>query len=88
MEDDHAVLVFLPAGTQQYDETGYVWTLQEEARDPSLMIEGATVVAGDDEDPFRARVVGVQPVGSVTKVLPGGPAEYVAALRQAHLLSA
>jgi hypothetical protein len=92
MDDDDAVLVDLPADVQQYDETGYVWTLREEARDPSLVVEGAIVVAGDDEDPFLARVVDVRPVGSVTKVhlevLPGDPAEYVAALRRAHLLLA
>ena len=50
------------------------------------------MVAGDDEDPFLARVVDVQPAGSVTKVhlevLPGDPAEYAAALQRAHLLSA
>lgn len=85
------VMVDLPADVQQHDETGYIWALREEARDPSLVIEGAIVVAGDDEDPFLARVVDVLPVGAVTKVhlevLPGDPAEYVAALRRAHLLS-
>lgn len=92
MGGNDAVAVDLPADVQQYDETGYVWALQEEARDRSLVVEGAIVVAGDDEDPFLARVVDVKPAGSVTKVhlevLPGDPAEYVAALRRAHLLPA
>ncbi len=86
------VTVDLPADVQQYDETGRVWTLREEARDPALVVEGAILVAGDDEDPFLARVVDVQPAGTVTKVhieiLPGDPADYVAALRRAHLLTA
>lgn len=86
------VEVDLPADVQQYDETGYVWALREEARDPSLVVEGAIVVAGDDEDPFLARVVDLQPKGTVTKVhlevLPGDHADYVAALRRSHLLSA
>lgn len=86
------VTVDLPADVQQYDETGLIWTLREEARDPALVMEGAIVVAGDEEDPFLARVVDVHPAGSVTKVhleiLPGDPADYVAALRRAHLLTA
>jgi hypothetical protein len=86
------VQVDLPADVQQYDETGYIWTLRDEARDPSLVVEGAILVAGDSEDPFLARVVDVLASGAVTKVhlevLPGDPTDYVAALRRAHLLSA
>jgi hypothetical protein len=90
--DTELVRVDLPADVQQYDETGHIWTLREEARDPSLVVEGAILVAGDSDDPFLARVVDVVPAGAVTKVhlevLPGDPADYVAALRRAHLLSA
>jgi hypothetical protein len=86
------VTVDLPADVQQYDQTGRIWTLREEARDPGVVVEGAIVVAGDDEDPFLARVVDLEPAGPVTKVhleiLPGDPADYAAALRRAHLLSA
>jgi hypothetical protein len=49
MVENKVVQVDLPADVQQYDETGHIWTLRDEARDP---------------------------------------AEYVAALRRAHLLSA
>jgi hypothetical protein len=92
MGDSELVHVDLPADVQQYDETGYIWTLREDARDPSLVVEGAILVAGDSEDPFLARVVDVLSAGAVTKVhleiLPGDPTDYVAALRRAHLLSA
>jgi hypothetical protein len=92
MLENEVVQVDLPADVQQYDETGYVWTLREEARDPSVVVEGAIVVAGDSRDPFLARVVDVQSSGAVTKVhlevLPGDPGEYAAALRRAYLLSA
>ncbi|MBV9660344.1 MAG: hypothetical protein JO337_04225 [Acidimicrobiales bacterium] len=85
------VEVDLPADVQQYDETGYIWTLREEARDPALVVDGAILVAGDSDDPFLARVVNVGPAGKVIKVhlevLPGDPAEYVAALQRSHLLS-
>ena len=84
------VTVDLPADVQQYDETGYIWTLREDARDPAVVVEGAILVAGDEEDPFLARVIDVRPAGTVTKVhlevLPGDPAEYITALRRAHLL--
>lgn len=87
--DKSLVVVDLPADVQQYDQTGHVWTLLDEARDPSIVLPGAILVAGDDEDPFLARVVDLEPSGSVTKVhlevLPGDPAEYAAALRRAHL---
>jgi hypothetical protein len=90
--DTELVHVDLPADVQQYDRTGYIWTLREEARDPSLVIEGAILVAGDSEDPFLARVVEILPAGDVTKVhpevLPGNSTDYIAALRRAHLLSA
>jgi hypothetical protein len=92
MSKREPVIVDLPADVQQYDESGRVWALLEEARDPSLVVEGAIVVAGDDEDPFLARIVDVRPAGAVTKVhlevLPGDPTEYAAALRRAHLLPA
>lgn len=92
MAETDLVSVDLPADVQQYDETGYIWTLREEARDASLVVEGAILVAGDAEDPFLARVVDVRPAGAVNKVhlevLPGDPAQYVAALRRSHLLSA
>jgi hypothetical protein len=92
MINSDVVSVDVPADVQQYDETGYIWTLREEASDPSLLVEGAIVVAGDVEDPFLARVIDLQPAGGVTKVhlevLPGDPGEYVAALRRAHFLPA
>jgi hypothetical protein len=92
MIENDSVHVDFPADIQQYDETGYIWTLREDARDPSLVVEGAIVVAGDSEDPFLARVVDVLPANEVTKVhlevLPGDPTDYVAALRWAPLLSA
>jgi hypothetical protein len=92
MGDTKVVRCRSPADVQQYDETGYIWTLREEARDPALVTEGAILVAGNSEDPFLARVVNFKRSGAVTKVhlevLSGDPAEYAAALRRAHLLSA
>lgn len=73
-----AVAVDIPADVQQIDQTGCIWTLREEAADPSVIVAGAIAVAGEDEDPFLARVIDVLPIGHVTKVhldvLPGEPA--------------
>lgn len=49
----------IPAYVQQVDETGFVWTLLEEADEPERMVPGAIIVAGDAEEPFLARVVDI-----------------------------
>ena len=74
MINSDVVSVDLPADVQQYDETGHIWALREEARDPSLVVAGAIVVAGDAEDPFLARVIDVQPTGGRDQSAPGGAA--------------
>lgn len=88
----HRVQVDIPCDVQQIDESGYPWAFLDEARDPSLIVEGAIVVSGDPDDPVVARVVDVTPIASGVRVrleiLPGEPAEYAEALARAHLLSA
>ena len=71
------VLVEIPCDVQQVDETGFVWTFLEEARDPSLITEGAIVIAVDEVDPAGARVVSLTPESNGTvvrlEILPGEP---------------
>jgi hypothetical protein len=43
----------------QIDETGHVWTLLDNAPDPSLIQPGAVVLAGYPEEPVLARVVDI-----------------------------
>ena len=92
MAKQASVLVDIPCDVQQVDETGYVWTFLEEARDPSLITEGAIVIAADEVDPVVARVVSLTPEANGTvvrlEILPGEPLEYADALARAHLLSA
>jgi coenzyme F420-reducing hydrogenase beta subunit len=68
------------------DETGYVWTFLREARDPGL-IEGAIVVAGDEDAPAVAEVVDVvdKPAGQVVhlRVLPSVIEDCEAVVRRA-----
>lgn len=82
----------IPCDVQQVDETGLVWTFLDEARDPSVITEGAIVIAADDVDPVLARVVRVTPHGNRNlvhlQILPGDPLDYVDALSRAHLLTA
>jgi hypothetical protein len=51
------VEIDIPCDVQQVDETGYVWTLLHEARDPDRIIPDAIVVTADVEDPVLARVL-------------------------------
>ena len=69
------------------DETGYVWTLLREARDPRLIEPGAIVVAGEEDAPAVAEVVEIieKPAGPVVhlRVLPGAIEDYEALVRRA-----
>lgn len=49
------------------DETGYVWTFLADAVDPSIIVPGATVVAGDADAPATAEVIDIVdgPVGRI-----------------------
>lgn len=90
--DGSGIVLDIPCDVQQIDETGYPWTLLDEAADPARITQDAIVVSGDEEDPVLARVVDVRPRGGGVQVhlqiLPGDPAEYAEALARAHLLSA
>jgi hypothetical protein len=85
------VQIDIPCDIQQIDATGQVWTFLDEARDPSLITEGAIVIAADEVDPVVARVVDLVPHGARTivhlEVLPGDPVDYAAALVRAHIVA-
>lgn len=53
--------VGLPADVHQIDATGHVWTYLDEAPDPQSIVPGEIIVAGDETDPFVARVVDIVP---------------------------
>lgn len=64
------------------DESGFVWTFLGDARDPSIIVPGAIVVAGDGEAPAVAEVVEIvdKPSGKVVhlRVRPGAIEDYEA----------
>lgn len=86
------VQIDIPCDIQQVDETGFLWTFLGEARDPSLITEGAIVIAADEIAPVVARVVKLTLNASRTlvhlQILPGDPLDYADALARSHLLTA
>jgi len=54
-------LVDITADLNDEDETGYVWTFLDEARDPAQIHPGALVVAGDEEAAAVCQVVDLVP---------------------------
>jgi hypothetical protein len=81
------VTVDITADLNDEDETGFVWTLLDEARDPSLITPGAIVVAGDADAPAVAEVVDIveKPAGKIVhlRLLPGVIEDYEALVRRA-----
>jgi len=57
MSTPDKVNVTLPADVNQVDETGWVWTFLSEAAESDRVRPGAIIVAGDQVEPFLARVV-------------------------------
>ena len=61
------VTVDITADLNTEDETGFVWTFLDEARDPALIVPGAIVVAGDADAPAVSQVVDLvdKPSGTI-----------------------
>jgi hypothetical protein len=72
--------VDITADLNDEDETGYVWTFLDEARDPSQIKPGTLVVAGDEEAAAICQVIDLTPAGDGTivhlKLLPGLVDDY------------
>lgn len=81
------VTVDITADLNDEDETGFVWTFLNEARDPSLISPGAIVVAGDADAPAVAEVIDVvdKAAGKIVhlRLLPGVIEDYEALIRRA-----
>jgi hypothetical protein len=81
-----AVMVDITADLNDEDETGLVWTFLDEARDPTVIVPGAIVVAGDADAPAVVEVVDVvsKEAGDVVhlRILPGNIEDYAALVRR------
>ncbi len=91
-QEQSAVVLDIPCDVHQVDETGFVWTFLDTARDPSVITPGSIVISADEQDPVLARVIDLVPEDSGTivhlEILPGDPLDYAEALSRARLLSA
>ncbi len=80
------IAVDIPADLNAEDQTGFVWTFLDEARDPSMIRPGALVVAGDADSPAVAIVVDLvpHPNGTIVHldVLPGALDRYLELARR------
>ncbi|MGH8905282.1 MAG: hypothetical protein ACRD0K_01895 [Egibacteraceae bacterium] len=80
------ISIDIAADLNDEDETGYVWTFLDEARNPALITPGAIVVAGDPDSPAVAEVVDLidRPAGRVVhlRLLPGALEDYEALVRR------
>jgi hypothetical protein len=92
MSDTRAqgVEVALPADVHQIDDTGYVWSVLEEAAEPDRIAEGRVIVAGDPDEPFLARVIDIVEGANGTHVVHleviGLPGQIIDELTRAKLL--
>jgi hypothetical protein len=79
--------VDITADLNDEDETGFVWTFLDEARDPSVITPGAIVIAGTSDSPAVAEVVEFvnKAAGTVVhlRLLPGAVSDYAAAVQRA-----
>ena len=74
--------VDVTADLNDEDQTGYVWTFPDEARDPAQITPGALVVAGDEDAAAICQVVDLVPGDGATVHLrlPPGPVDDYPAL--------
>lgn len=69
------------------DQTGYIWTWLDAARDPEQIVPGAVLTLRDGEDLAMGQVVDLVPAADGTivhlKLLPGAVEDYHAAIERA-----
>lgn len=79
--------VDITADLNDEDETGYVWTFLDEAREPSQIKPCTLVVAGDEDAAAICQVIDLTPAGDGTivhlKLLPGLVDDYRALVERA-----
>lgn len=79
--------VDITADLNDEDETGYIWTFLDEARDPSQIKPGAIIVAGDEDAAAVCEVIDLAPADDGTivrlRLLPGSVEDYRALVDRA-----
>ncbi len=81
MSEPHDLPIDLTVDLNSEDESGLPWTFLDEARDPTLVVEGAWLMVGEGSTRAVAQVVEIE--GDIVRVRPlPGPVD-----RHRHLLS-
>ena len=83
----------LRADLMAHDHTGHNWSLLEDAPDPSIIVPGALILAGEEGDPDDpvavCRVLELEEVNGHTvvrfEVLPGHVEDYAILVKRHHL---
>jgi hypothetical protein len=79
--------VDIEADLNDEDQSGYVWTFLDEAREPSRIVPGALVVAGDEDAAAVCQVVDLVAASDGTivhlRLLPGLVDDYRALVDRA-----
>ncbi len=79
-------VVDITADLNDEDETGFVWTFLDEARDQGIVRPGAIVIAGTPAATAVAEVVDLieKPAGTIVhlRILPGSVSDYADAIRR------
>lgn len=69
------------------DQTGYLWTWLDRARDPAEVFPGAVLTLRDGEDMAMGQVIDLVPAANGTivhiELLPGAVEDYKAAIERA-----
>lgn len=90
MSGNTAVRISLRADVNQVDDTGYVWTFMDRATESDRIRVGSLIVAGDDVEPFLARVVDIVDGPGERQIVHldvvGVPDEAIEELRHARLI--
>jgi hypothetical protein len=85
------VRISLPADVNEIDDSGYVWAFADTAAEPDRVRPGALIVAGDEVEPFLARVVDIVTAPDGREIVHldvvGVPAEAIDELRHARLIA-
>jgi hypothetical protein len=81
------ITVDIAADLNDEDETGFVWTFLDEARDPTIIVPNAMVVAGDFEAPAVVEVIDIvrKAAGDIVhlRILPRNVEDHAALVRRA-----
>jgi hypothetical protein len=89
--EEMTVVVDLEVDFHNIDETGYIWSWLTDARDPSVIHQGAIVVLGDEDALAMGRVVDLVPEEKGTivhvDVLPGTIDAYFDAVSRSAVTS-